>query len=71
VEWFQLTSLTYQLEQAPQVDKDCPIEQGEFTANKTVQLPKDIPPVRKDTAGCELTFKFEKLMSLFFKRAST
>jgi hypothetical protein len=32
-------------EQAPQVDKKCPIEQGDFTANKTVQLPKDIPPV--------------------------
>jgi hypothetical protein len=32
-------------EQAPQVDKECPIEKGEFTANKTVALPKDIPPV--------------------------
>jgi hypothetical protein len=32
-------------EQAPQVDKECPIEQGDFTANKTVALPKDIPPV--------------------------
>ncbi|KAH8554100.1 ml domain-containing protein [Umbelopsis sp. PMI_123] len=31
-------------EQAPQVDKECPIEQGDFTANKTVALPKDIPP---------------------------
>ncbi|RUP49163.1 ML domain-containing protein [Jimgerdemannia flammicorona] len=31
-------------EQAKQVNKTCPIEEGEFTLVHTVDLPKDIPP---------------------------
>ncbi|GAB5590430.1 hypothetical protein Unana1_05330 [Umbelopsis nana] len=46
-------------EQAPQVDKKCPIEQGDFTANKTVQLPKDIPP-GKYTVQAHITTEDER-----------
>ncbi|KAG2174192.1 hypothetical protein INT43_004213, partial [Umbelopsis isabellina] len=46
-------------EQAPQVDKECPIEKGEVTANKTVTLPKDIPPGRY-TVQARLTTQDER-----------
>jgi len=31
-------------ELAPQIDKECPLQAGEITIQKTVQLPDDIPP---------------------------
>ncbi|KAG2180581.1 hypothetical protein INT44_003585 [Umbelopsis vinacea] len=49
-------------EQAPQVDKECPIEQGEFTANKTVALPKDIPP-GKYTVMAQITTEDDRLIT--------
>jgi ML domain len=51
-------------EQAGQVNKSCPVEKGDFTIDKDVELPKEIPPVSINAVhGMERT---ESLISASF-----
>jgi hypothetical protein len=37
-------------------DLECPLDKGEMTLTKDVALPREIPPVRLDTALSKLCF---------------
>lgn len=43
-------------EQAQQVNRTCPIEEGDFHLIHTVELPKDIPPVSLSMNNCGFYF---------------